>query len=169
MAAESETLQSQPEDPSLLPWRAYRVVRAQRFLLAFWVCVIAITMVVVATAKSLSLGQIVTLVAIDGVCGGYALYNAFHFGVKESASGLSWFLYVTHTRVAWEQIRKVEVTRVGISRALLIRCEGRRNGIAPLTQGKRVVWHGGGTNDIVSVLTDRVNQVRASRGLAPIE
>jgi hypothetical protein len=157
------------EPEGLLPWRFYRGVRARRVLLLVACYAIAGSAIAVATAKSLSPGDVAAIVAVGGVCFGYVLYGAFRLGVKESVEGLSWFLYVTRTRIAWEQIRKIEVIRIGVSRGVIVRCDGRRNGIAPLAQGGRVVWQGGSTNDIVSVLTDRVNQVRRSRGLAPIE
>jgi hypothetical protein len=90
-------------------------------------------------------------------------------GVRESADGLSWFLYAWRGRVPWEQIRQFDAVRGGVYPLVVVRRDGRRSSALPLNQGSRVIWDGGSTNDIVSVLTDRVNQVRVARGLAPIE
>jgi hypothetical protein len=160
----------QPEEVGgVLPWRFYRLVRVRRLSFFYFGVVLVIVTVGIATGGSLSVTQAVLLASIEVVCLGFVLYSAFRVGVQESADGLSWFFYVWRGRVTWEQIQQFDVMRGGVYPLVVVRRDGRRSSALPLNQGSRVIWDGGSTTDIVSVLTDRANQVRTSMGLAPIE
>jgi hypothetical protein len=91
--------------------------------------------------------------------------------VSETSAGLVSWANFRRSRIAWEDIEAFVVfdnQPLGPPPVIVKRRKGW-NVMLPLMQGKRVAWQGGETTDIVSVLAERLNEVRAMRDLAPLE
>jgi hypothetical protein len=109
-------------------------------------------------------GGVTVIVVVSGAIMGWTLAT----GVRETNEGLVTTENFSRNFVAWDEIDSVDVVSKGFQR-VAVKCRSGRTVILALAPQRQVLWRGGSTADAVSTLTDRVIEVRASRGLAPIE
>jgi hypothetical protein len=155
-----------------LQWRHYRETSRRQ---AAWV--VTVLFIVVYGGENVSedlspgasiIGDVwsglVLLVALALI-----LWVGYRVTMSEDDRGLVTRSFRIHV-VAWEEIVAFVVPEGQPLwwRTVYAECRSHRRVALAVMQGRRVVWEGAETHDIVSVLVDRLNEVRAARGLEPL-
>ena len=163
------TTTSQTEGPE---WRFYRMtsVLVWGLILGFgWGTVgVLIWVLDYYVHRHGSVAGLVGGVTIIIVAFGLLMVSSLLNGVQETNEGLVTRERFSRDFVAWDEIDSVGVGSRGFQR-IAVKCRSGRTVILALAPQHQVLWRGGRTTDAVALLTDRVNQVRASRGLEAIE
>jgi hypothetical protein len=98
----------------------------------------------------------------------WALWVGVHIGVRETEEGLASQFSFMRPFVAWDDIETFETPKdppFGWTK-VYARCRSGKRVTLAVMQDRQVVWQGGETRDIVSVLTERLAEVQRTRATA---
>jgi hypothetical protein len=155
-------------------WRFYRLGRMVGVAVILGpgygtVCVLVWVLAYFVDHHGSVLGLIAGLVVIGGAFAGI-WWQCMRTGVRETDGGLVAVSGFGSSTVSWDEIEAFDVPgRQPLNwNRVVVRCRSGRSVLLPLAQAKRITWHHDETLDIVSVLTQRVNEVRRTHGLEPL-
>jgi hypothetical protein len=164
-AQDAMTLEFAGADPV---WRSYRVARNRPLS---WVYAAVMTAIVMANVVRYGADEhgfptqaLVETAFWTGVIGWF-LWMSSRVGVDETDSGLISHSTFRNRVVAWDDIESFGVPPhqlLGWTQ-VCARCRSGRSVTLSVSQGKRVVWQGGETLDIESVLTERLEKARSTQ------